>query len=362
MGNTLSTGNNLTNTQNIDNASSAQKEMVKTAMSGENEHASTEQSPHDIYDRMFKRILTLSSTAVIHFINGLFHMDYPENSVITYNATESVDSNLQKRLADKILTVNHTDSYHFEAEMGKDHEIVIRIMEYGFQYALRNMSPLPHITHREEAVSEPWKSYFRFPRQIVIYLDQETAIPEEYTVEVQFPGEGSFEHRIPVLYFQKKTLEEIKQDNLVILLPFRLLQLRKEIEKERSLENAKRLIELSRNDIIEPINQAYSIGVITKRDRLILLALAKRLEKHLYQKYDDIWEAIQNMIVRDHSLPLDIDVYEDMLDEKDAKMEIMAEQIEEKDAQIEAKDALLAEKEAEILQLKEQLKALKEQS
>ena len=156
---------------------------------------------------------------------------------------------------------------------------------------------------------------------------------------------------------------------MVILLPFRLLQLRKEIEKERSLENAKRLIELSRNDIIEPINQAYSIGVITKRDRLILLALAKRLEKHLYQKYDDIWEAIQNMIVRDHSLPLDIDVYEDLLDEKDAKMEIMAEQIEEKDAQIEAKDAqieakdaLLAEKEAEILQLKEQLKALKEQS
>ena len=156
---------------------------------------------------------------------------------------------------------------------------------------------------------------------------------------------------------------------MVILLPFRLLQLRKEIEKERSLENAKRLIELSRNDIIEPINQAYSIGVITKRDRLILLALAKRMKKHLYQKYDDIWEAIQNMIVRDHSLPLDIDVYEDLLDEKDAKMEIMAEQIEEKDAQIEAKDAqieakdaLLAEKEAEILQLKEQLKALKEQS
>lgn len=320
-----------------------------------------DQSPHDIYDRMFKRILTLSSTAVIHFINGLFHMDYSEDSVITYNATESVDSNLQKRLADKIITINGVDSYHFEAEMGKEHEIVIRVMEYGFRHALQNMAPLPHVSEKgmNESAREECVSHFRFPRQIVIYLDQEMEIPEEYVVEVEFPGEGVFEHRIPILYFQKKEIDEIRRKNLIILLPFRLLQLRRKIESAKSIDIVKQLIAQSHNDIIEPVNQALEAGVITARDRLQLLALARRLEKHLYQKHDEIWEVIQNMIVRDHSLPLDIDVYEDMLDEKDLLIEEKDAQIEEKDAQIEEKDAQIEEKNAQIKEKEEEIRRLK---
>ena len=39
-----------------------------------------------IYDKICKRILTLSSKAVINLINGLYGTDYPtDNSTITYN-------------------------------------------------------------------------------------------------------------------------------------------------------------------------------------------------------------------------------------------------------------------------------------
>ena len=49
---------------------------------------------HQIYDKAFKRILTLSDKAVINLINGLFGTDYPTNSKITYNWTEHEDKEL----------------------------------------------------------------------------------------------------------------------------------------------------------------------------------------------------------------------------------------------------------------------------
>ena len=47
-----------------------------------------------IYDRMFKKILTLSARAVIGLINGLFGTEYPPDSTITYNWTEHHDEHL----------------------------------------------------------------------------------------------------------------------------------------------------------------------------------------------------------------------------------------------------------------------------
>ena len=42
---------------------------------------------YKIFDKAFKRILTLSDKAVINLINGLLGTNYPTNSKITYNWT-----------------------------------------------------------------------------------------------------------------------------------------------------------------------------------------------------------------------------------------------------------------------------------
>ena len=55
---------------------------------------------NQIYDKAFKRILTLSDKAVINLINGLFGTDYPTNSKITYNWTEHEDKDLKRTLSD----------------------------------------------------------------------------------------------------------------------------------------------------------------------------------------------------------------------------------------------------------------------
>jgi hypothetical protein len=85
-----------------------------------------------IYDKTFKKVLTLSSTAVINMINGLFGTNYPLDSTITYNWTEFEDDKLKKVLADTIITINNCHSYHMEAQIEKDDNIVFRVFEYGF--------------------------------------------------------------------------------------------------------------------------------------------------------------------------------------------------------------------------------------
>lgn len=61
---------------------------------------------YQIYDKIFKKILTFSSTAVVNLINGLFDTDYPTDSTITYHWTEFEDDELKRVLADTILVIN----------------------------------------------------------------------------------------------------------------------------------------------------------------------------------------------------------------------------------------------------------------
>lgn len=89
-----------------------------------------------IFDKVFKKILTLSAKAVINLINGLFGTTYPEDSTITYNWTEFMDTELRRTLADTIITVNGKYSYHIEAQLEKAGDIVFRVFEYGYHHAI----------------------------------------------------------------------------------------------------------------------------------------------------------------------------------------------------------------------------------
>lgn len=283
-------------------------------------------SPHDIFDRVFKICLSLSAKAVIGMINGLFDTDYPLNSKVTYNWTEFEDhGTLRKILADTIITINEAEAYHFEAQI-EDDDIVLRVFEYGFMHGIRGMKKMTN--------SETGESFYemQYPRQMVIYLDEAKRIPDDYAVRIRFQNQGTFTYHIPVIRFQQETIEDIKKKHLIILLPFKLLSLRKDFEKEQSKENIERLLKLYRNDIIDLVDGAYEAGEIDSKDRLDILSLTRKLLEHLYQKYDEVWKVIT--IMRDQSLTLDTDVYRFALEEKEMKIDQMQEQINNQKAEI----------------------------
>ena len=71
---------------------------------------------YQIYDRIFKRIFTLSNLSIINMINGLFHTNYPTESIVEYPNKEFVNRFLKERLADVFISINSTHTYHLEAQ------------------------------------------------------------------------------------------------------------------------------------------------------------------------------------------------------------------------------------------------------
>ena len=222
---------------------------------------------YHIYDKAFKRILTLSDKAVINLINGLFGTDYPTNSKITYNWTEHEDKELKRTLSDSILTINDRDIYHIEAQMTEDEEIVFRVFEYGFGHACKNRTI---ISDGEQMV---------FPKPCIVYLDEgkKDKIPDEYTLILKFEDQGDFIYKVPVFKLQSISLQELNDKKLIALLPFLLLKLRKKMEKIRNKENMEELQRLVVDDIIGTIRKNEEIGNLSSIDAINLIDLTSKL-------------------------------------------------------------------------------------
>ena len=257
---------------------------------------------YHIYDKMFKKILTLSSKAVINFINGLFQTDYPTDSTITYNWTEFHDDNLTKTIADTILTIGGVHSYHIEAQMYRDEDIVLRIFDYGYKHSLRNAKVEDNIC------------YLTFPKSKIVFLGDDD-VPDHYSIG--------------------------------ILIPFELIKLKKYISSRENItdEDLSWLKERIFTDIIGCIRDNCRLGNITAGDAKRLEELLSTLYDHLYSNRQDMKEIREEM---DQSIKLDVDEWADKIDKyEEMEREInmlksendkMAKVIEELKAKLEAKE------------------------
>ena len=289
---------------------------------------------HQIYDKAFKRILTLSEKTVINLINGLFDTDYPTDSKITYNWTEHEDKDLKRTLADSILTINGRDSYHIEAQMTEDEEIVFRFIEYGFGHAYKNRT---FVSGGERMV---------FPRPCILYLDEgkKDKVPDEYTLTLLFENQGEFAYRVPLVKLQNMSVEELNDKKLIALLPFQLLKLRKKIENLRTEENLEELQNFVMDDIIDSIYKNGAVGNISYSDALDLIELTTKLYMKIYSKYKELEDLTMRMC--DQSLELISDKYE--------------KTVEELEEEVKRKDGVINELQATVAKLEEQLRELQE--
>ena len=307
-----------------------------------------EQITH-IFDKVFKKILTLSAKAVINLINGLFGTCYPEDSTITYNWTEFLDDELRRTLADTIITINGRYNYHIEAQMEEDEDIVFRVFEYGYRHADRG-----HVSTADYYV-------LPFPEPKIIYLYNTKDIPDTYTLRLDFGTQGYFDYKVPVFKYLETSLDELNQKKLIILIPFLLLKLRKLLQKNRSPENLKALQNLIEHDILGSIEANFAIGNISVNDAYRLRHLTKLLYDDIYAHYAEM-EELNDMT--DESLLLDIDIIEKQYEEALAKLDsALAEKdsaLAEKDSALAEKDSALAEKDSEIARLKAEIEKIKQ--
>ena len=296
---------------------------------------------YQIYDKAFKRILTLSEKTVINLINGLFDTDYPTDSKITYNWTEHEDKDLKRTLADSILTINGRNSYHIEAQMTEDEEIVFRFIEYGFGYAYKNRT---FVDGGERMV---------FPRPCILYLDEgkKDKVPDEYKLTLLFEDQGEFTYKVPLVKLQNMSVEELNKKKMIALLPFQLLKLRKKIENLRTEENLEELQNFVMNDIINSIDANVEQGNISATEAFDLKALTTLLYMKIYSKYKELEDFTMRLC--DQSLELPSDKYEKTVEELEEENTELKEKVNDMEAVIDELKSVIGNLQEQVRELQE---------
>ena len=291
---------------------------------------------NQIYDRMFKRIFSLSNIAIINLINGLFNTNYPPDSTVEYPNKEFVSATLTKRFADILVFIQGVP-YHLEAQMTTDKSIAVRAFEYGFQTAMS--------TGEDDSV-------IKFPEPIIIYLDTAVIVPETSRLTVDFGTQGTFQYRVRNFKYQEHEIKELNQKKLIILIPFQLLKLRKIIEKSPTHENFNMLQDLIMNDILCSIGANLTFGNITKDDASQLRELTLQLYDHIYSNYEQLGGFDDMKPLLEGALELPLDKYRiriDELEQEKASLEQKEATLENEKAALEKEKAAWEKEKAELL-------------
>jgi hypothetical protein len=233
---------------------------------------------------------------VINFINAALDKNFPLDSELTYNWTENVKDNLDRTIADSIITIAQLEKIHFEVMIGSDNTIVLRVFDYGYQYALKTSDASAN------------RITLTFPQPKIIYLEHNSATPDEIVLELVFQGQGKFEYRVPTMKLLTYSIKEIDQRHMVILLPLYLLKLRREIEISRKKgavrEKAAELKALLNDGILKTLDANVAEGYITSEDAYVLVQLVSLLYDYLYAEIEEFdEEGVKDMLVEGLELP-----------------------------------------------------------
>lgn len=122
--------------------------------------------------------------------------------------------------------------------MSNDKDMVIRMIEYDFHFALRHgiQMEAPNI----------YTLYF--PNSTVLYPEKNDNIPENLICRVIFPDGSIHQYNIPTMKIQTYSLEDIRKIHLTMFLPFKLLSFRPRL---KSVSNP-----IRENELTEYINLA----------------------------------------------------------------------------------------------------------
>ena len=198
------------------------------------------------------------------------------------------------------LTIGGIHSYHIEAQMYRDEDIVLRIFDYGYKHSLRN------------AKVEDNVCYLTFPKSKIVFLGDDD-VPDHYSIVINFADDTRHEYRVDTFKYCSASIEELNKKKMVILIPFELIKLKKYISSKKNMtdEDLNWLKERIFTDIIGCIRDNCRFGNITVGDAKRLEKLLATLYDHLYSNRQDMKEIKEEM---DQSIKLDVDEWADKMD------------------------------------------------
>jgi flagellar biosynthesis/type III secretory pathway protein FliH len=240
---------------------------------------------------MFKHILKEASpTALVHFINGLFGKNYPPDSAVMFNATESVgadDEKLEKITSDMVLTIGE-DAYLIEAQINDDENIALRVFQYGFAYA-RQM----RVIEADESIT------LTMPDTRIVYWETSRRTPNQVTLRIIFPDKTVHMYEVKTFKVLEQSVEALGERDMVLLLPFYLLKFRREVKKsgatvERRRKLAERMKELL-GEVEGVIERGRKSGKISREDATVIYERTAQMYRELYSPYKEFKEVYMQL-------------------------------------------------------------------
>ncbi|MDR2444732.1 MAG: hypothetical protein LBD44_02180 [Spirochaetaceae bacterium] len=234
------------------------------------------QDDKDIFDRSFKQIMgSISSRAMVRFINGLFDSNHPLDSEVKRLNTEYIDKALKKRLCDETVSVGRT-IYVIEEQTTDDANMAIRVFEYGYAQAL-------HDKETQGRVIE-----LKFPRMIVLYLEALASTPDVLTVRLRFPDSSEHDFNVKTVKLLEYSVEELLERGMAVLLPFYIVRLRKAARNARTEEERGKAETDFKNlalKLKEAIEGGTDENIFSEEDIATLLERLFRLVKYVGEGY-----------------------------------------------------------------------------
>lgn len=227
-----------------------------------------------IFDDVLRTIQERRPNLLIPLVNEVFDTSYAQDEEVI-RLPESYQKEVSKVVADSCNIISGF-VYHFECQSKKDGSMILRMVEYDFMIALSDAKRFGN-TNR-----------INFPRSCIIYLRAAKNMLSEEAVEISFPNDKSITYHVPVLRLRDYGIEEIFQKNLLILLPYYIINYEKEISKiAKDEEKSKVLLEEYRRivHVLEEQTKDDSTGLFYD-----MMQLMRRVVNYMLRKEKDLRE------------------------------------------------------------------------
>ena len=244
-------------------------------------------------DHIMRTLFRLSKRTVVRLINGLFHESFRVEEVkLRYANSRFITDRLDTVEGDAFLTVEVSGAkkeFHVEFQTLNDSAMAVRMFEYGFRHALEH--------YRSSSAAQTETIDLFFPRQLVIFLEENERIGETVELKLHFPDGQTVVYQAPTLRYWNYTGEELVRQQLYALIPLQVFRIRKRLqhiarsgladeEKRQRMLAEFNVLKAIISRTLEQLEGLYNDDELDTGDFERLLLVLQNITDYLYNHYD----------------------------------------------------------------------------
>ncbi|RED84115.1 putative transposase/invertase (TIGR01784 family) [Cohnella phaseoli] len=244
-------------------------------------------------DQMMSVLFRLSKHLQLQLLNGLFGENFARADVksIHYGNAKFDSDDYNRIIGDlfmKLDTIRGVFHYHVEFQTLNNRSMVIRMFRYGFEKALELV----------EAKAEDGVQLPAFPKQLVIFLEQNKAIGDELRFRLRLPDGTETMYAVPVLKLWTLTPRDMQERKLFALLPLQVFRSRKRMrrialsqrtddEKQRLLAQEFKRLKTMIEETVEVLRELRRKRQLRLEDLDKMLQVLQNILNYLYRHYGE---------------------------------------------------------------------------